>query len=138
MKKIRLVVVLLIALLAVSCAKKKQTDEEATAKIQENFSRQEQQIATMQKRLDIQKKYHGKLCLVGGWDWDHHIPENWPDFDEEEIRQGVRDSIDKYGPQGGYAFGGGVPGMMDAARRVNEIVRDEVHWYGRKVMGYVD
>ena len=23
-------------------------------------------------------------------------------------------------------------------RRVNEIVRDEVHWYGRKVMGYVD
>ena len=88
--------------------------------------------------LDIQKKYHGKLCLVGGWDWDHHIPENWPDFDEEEIRQGVRDSIDKYGPQGGYAFGGGVPGMMDAARRVNEIVRDEVHWYGRKVMGYVD
>ena len=88
--------------------------------------------------LDIQKKYHGKLCLVGGWDWDHHIPENWPDFDEEEIRQGVRDSIDKYGPQGGYAFGGGVPGMMDAARRVNEIVRDEVHWSGRKVMGYVD
>ena len=53
-------------------------------------------------------------------------------------RQGVRDSIDKYGPGGGYAFGGGVPGMMDAARRVNEIVRDEVHWYGRKFTGYVD
>ena len=34
---------------------KKLTDEEATAKIQENFTRQEQQIATMQKRLDIQK-----------------------------------------------------------------------------------
>ena len=88
--------------------------------------------------LDLQKKYHGKLCLVGGWDWDHHIPENWPDFEEEEIRQGVRDAIDKYGPGGGYAFGGGVPGMDDAARRVNEIVRDEVHWYGRKFCGYVD
>ena len=88
--------------------------------------------------LDLQKKYHGKLCLVGGWDWDHHIPENWPDFEEEEIRQGVRDAIDKYGPGGGYAFGGGVPGIGDAPRRVNEIVRDEVHWYGRKFTGYVD
>ena len=36
---------------------KKLTDEEATAKIQENFTRQEQQIATMQKRLEVQKKY---------------------------------------------------------------------------------
>ncbi|MBR6114689.1 MAG: veratrol--corrinoid protein metyltransferase [Oscillospiraceae bacterium] len=88
--------------------------------------------------LDLQKKYHGKLCLVGGWDWDHHIPANWPDFEEEEIRQGVRDAIDKYGPGGGYAFGGGVPGMNEAAARVNEIVRDEVHWYGRKFTGYVD
>ena len=46
--------------------------------------------------LKIQKDYKGKLCVVGGWDWDHHIPKNWPDFDEEEIRQGVRDAIDKY------------------------------------------
>jgi len=88
--------------------------------------------------VEIQKKYHGKICLVGGWDWDHHIPENWPNFEEEEIRQGVRDAIDKYGPQGGYAFGGGVPGRQEEARRVNEIVRDEVHWYGRKFTGYVD
>lgn len=36
---------------------KELTDEEATAKIQENFTRQEQQIATMQKRLEVQKKY---------------------------------------------------------------------------------
>ena len=43
---------------------KKQTDEEATAKIQENFSRQEQQIATMQKRLDIQKKYSTEFAKV--------------------------------------------------------------------------
>ena len=43
---------------------KKLTDEEATAKIQENFDRQEQQIQTMQKRLEVQKKYaeeFGKL-----------------------------------------------------------------------------
>ena len=88
--------------------------------------------------LAVKEKYKGKICICGGWDWDHHIPKNWPNFDEEEIRQGVRDSIDKYCEGGGYAFGGGVPGMNDAARRVNEIVRDEVHWYGRKVYGYTD
>ena len=44
--------------------KKKLSDEEATAKIQENFTRQEQQIATMQKRLDIQKKYSEEFAKV--------------------------------------------------------------------------
>jgi len=44
--------------------KKKLSDEEATAKIQENFTRQEQQIATMQKRLDIQKKYSEEFARV--------------------------------------------------------------------------
>ena len=86
--------------------------------------------------LDIQKKYHGKLCLVGGWDWDHHIPENWPDFDEEEIRQGVRDTIDKYAPGGGYVFCGGLIGTEDYVMKVNSIVFDEVYWYGKKVCGY--
>ena len=44
--------------------KKELSDEEATAKIQENFTRQEQQIATMQKRLDIQKKYSEEFARV--------------------------------------------------------------------------
>ena len=43
---------------------KKLTDEEATAKIKENFDRQEQQIATMQKRLDVQKKYSEELAKI--------------------------------------------------------------------------
>ena len=43
---------------------KKLSDEEATAKIKENFERQEQQIATMQKRLDIQKKYSEEFAKV--------------------------------------------------------------------------
>ena len=43
---------------------KKLSDEEATTKLQENFTRQEQQIATMQKRLDIQKKYSAELAKV--------------------------------------------------------------------------
>ena len=43
---------------------KKLSDEEATAKIQENFERQEQQIATMQKRLEVQKKYAEEFAKV--------------------------------------------------------------------------
>ena len=37
--------------------KKELTTEEAQAQIKESFARQEQQIATMQKRLEVQKKY---------------------------------------------------------------------------------
>lgn len=37
--------------------KKELTKEEAEARIKQNFERQEQQIATMQKRLEVQKKY---------------------------------------------------------------------------------
>lgn len=44
--------------------KKELTEEEATAKIKENFERQEQQIATMQKRLEVQKKYAEEFSKV--------------------------------------------------------------------------
>lgn len=43
---------------------KKLSDEEATAKIKENFERQEQQIQTMQKRLEVQKKYSEEFGKV--------------------------------------------------------------------------
>lgn len=44
--------------------KKELTDAEATAKIQENISRQEQQIAAMQKRLEVQQKYVEEFSKV--------------------------------------------------------------------------
>ena len=44
--------------------KKELSEEEATAKIKENFERQEQQIATMQKRLEVQKKYSEEFAKV--------------------------------------------------------------------------
>ncbi|MCR5849574.1 MAG: hypothetical protein K6G92_02545 [Bacteroidaceae bacterium] len=44
--------------------KKELTDEEAAAKIKEGFERQEQQIATMQKRLEVQKKYSEELSKI--------------------------------------------------------------------------
>ena len=45
-------------------AKKELSDEEANAKIQEQFTRQEEQIATMQKRLEIQKKYREEFAKI--------------------------------------------------------------------------
>ncbi|MBO6124650.1 MAG: hypothetical protein J6P55_02165 [Bacteroidaceae bacterium] len=45
-------------------AKKELSDDEANAKIQEQFTRQEEQIATMQKRLEIQKKYRGEFAKI--------------------------------------------------------------------------
>lgn len=44
--------------------KKELSNEEASAKIKENFDRQEQQIATMQKRLEVQKKYAEEFAKV--------------------------------------------------------------------------
>ena len=44
--------------------KKELSKEEAEAQIKQNFERQEQQIATMQKRLEVQKKYAEELGKV--------------------------------------------------------------------------
>ena len=44
--------------------KKELSAEEANAKIQEQFTRQEEQIATMQKRLEIQKKYSAEFAKI--------------------------------------------------------------------------
>ena len=89
--------------------------------------------------LMLKEKYKGKLSFMGCWGWGDHIPKNFPDFDEEEFRQDIRDSIDKYSPGGGYAFAGwpiGQKGEEDAARRAYLIMRDEVYYYGKKVYGY--
>lgn len=88
--------------------------------------------------LAVKEKYKGKLSVVGGWDWGVRIPKNYPEYDEEELRQGIRDVIDLYSPGGGYGFIGwpiSYPGDP-VIEKVWHIVRDEVHWYGRKVYGY--
>ena len=88
--------------------------------------------------MAFKKNYKGKASFIGGWDWDVHMPKTYPIYDEEEVRQDIRDTIDKYSVDGGYAFIGwpisyaGDPNI-EALRL---IVRDEAHWYGRKVYGY--
>ena len=77
--------------------------------------------------------------FLGCWGWGDHMPPDFPEFDEEAFRQDIRDSIDKYSVGGGYAFAGfpiGLPGQNEAVARITEIMRDEVHTYGRKVYGY--
>ena len=89
--------------------------------------------------LGIKEKYKGKIVLCGSWDWDSHIPHGWPDhYDEEELRESVRHSIDKYSKDGGYAFAGGIPGRDENTIRAMRIVRDEAHFYGHKIYGDPD
>ena len=52
----------------------------------------------------IKKKYGNKLALCGCW--DSSGPAGWYGAPEEVVRQGVRDSINTYGPGGGYMFYG--------------------------------
>ena len=91
--------------------------------------------------LMLKEKYKGKLTFMGCWGWGDHIPKGFPEFDEEELRQDVRNTIDKYSVGGGYAFAGfpiGQKGEESAQQRAYKIIRDEAHWYGRKVYGYTD
>ena len=93
--------------------KKELSAEEATAKINENFERQEQQIATMQKRLDVQKKYSEEFAKV-------LTPQQVLKVLTPQRGQGGRDQLQRRGgdgerrggfeggPRGG--FGGGPRG----------------------------
>lgn len=88
--------------------------------------------------LKVKEQYKGKLSLIGGCDWMTIMPKNYPQFDEEELRQSIRDVIDKNAPGGAYGFYvwpisyAGDPVIEEVKR----ICRDEAHWYGRKYTGY--
>ena len=96
--------------------KKELTKEEAEARIKQNFERQEQQIATMQKRLEVQKKYAEEFGKV-------LTPQQvLKVLNPQRGQQGGRDQMRRQGngdnqrrggfeggPRGG-GFGGGNPG----------------------------
>ncbi len=81
--------------------------------------------------LGIQEKYKGKIAVCGGWDYNPGRP--WRDVPEEEVRQSVRDSLDRFAPGGQYAFCGGALTEFgdEAGRIVNGWVQDEAYNYGR-------
>lgn len=90
--------------------------------------------------LKVQEKFGDKLSIIGGYDWGRRIPKTYPEFSEEELRQSVRDTIDKYSKNGGYAFFAWPISYLgdQTIDKVKLIIRDEAHFYGRKVYGYQD
>ena len=88
--------------------------------------------------LMLKDKYKNKMSFIGGWDWNKVRPLDYPNFNEEELRQTVRDSIDKYAPGGAYGiivWPISYPGDP-VCEQIKWILRDECHWYGRKAYGY--
>ena len=84
----------------------------------------------------IQKKYGNKLAIMGAWDARDHLLD--ADVTEEELRQSVRDTMDKYAQGGGFGWCGGflgAAGDMEAMRK-NMIISDEAAKYGDAFYGY--
>jgi hypothetical protein len=80
--------------------------------------------------MGIKAKF-SNFVICGGWDF---VPKAGGVVTEEEIRQSVRDSIDKYAPGGQYVFGGGYLGQADDREKTMEIngwVMDESIKYGK-------
>jgi hypothetical protein len=81
----------------------------------------------------VKKKFKGRLVVVGGYNL---IPgAKYNDMSEEYVRGTVRATLDKYAPDGGYAWLGGYLGRADEqeeAARINTWINDEVDTYGMK------
>jgi hypothetical protein len=79
----------------------------------------------------IKKKYGNKLVICGAWDARGRLLES--NVTEEEIRQSVRDTCDKYAVGGGFCWSGGFLGAVNDAEaaRKNKILNDEVEIYTR-------
>jgi hypothetical protein len=78
----------------------------------------------------VQKKYGNRLVITGGWDARGRLLAE--DVTDDEIRQSVQDTIDKYAPGGGYCWCGGylsAVGDEEMIRR-NVVVMTEVYNYG--------
>ncbi len=94
--------------------KKELTDAEATAQIQEIFSRQEEAISQMQKRLEVQKKYYATFAktltpqqLLEIFGQQHRGPQMGHRMPMQRSEGGFRGGM---GPQGNFGrenFGGG-------------------------------
>jgi uroporphyrinogen-III decarboxylase len=88
--------------------------------------------AQVQNNLtEIKRKYSPKFSFIGGFELK--LPKGWPEvkIEEEDVRQQVRATIDKYAPGGGYSFTGGVladPGNT-VAQQINAWAGDEAYNY---------
>jgi uroporphyrinogen-III decarboxylase len=88
----------------------------------------------------LKAKYKGKLSFIGGFDWGKHVPRNYPTFNEEEFRQDIRSTYDRYSKDGGWGmFGWPISYLGDTViDDVKHILWDECEKYGKQVYGYKD
>jgi hypothetical protein len=80
----------------------------------------------------VQKKYGNKLVIAGAWDARDRLLAD--DVTDEELRQSVRDTMDKYAVGGGFCWCGGflTASGDEEMRRRNQIVHSEVYEYGHR------
>ena len=80
--------------------------------------------------LGIKATFGSQLVICGGYQYP--LTEQWPQYDEEVLRQSVRDTIDSLAPNGGFAFSGGPMGAMgdETAPIVRNIIMEEAYNYG--------
>ncbi|KPU44269.1 methylcobalamin:coenzyme M methyltransferase [Oxobacter pfennigii] len=88
-------------------------------------------VQTSNDILATKEKFKGRIAIAGCYDWK--VPDTWPEVNEEEVRQTVRDMIDKYAPGGGFAGGANCLGKLDdpVVKQVNQWLSSEVYLYGR-------
>jgi uroporphyrinogen-III decarboxylase len=85
----------------------------------------------------VKAKYGNRLVLMGGWDGRERLveplqsPEHPTGVTEEELRQSVRDSVDRLAPGGGYCWLGGFLTAVgdEENRKKNAIINDEASNY---------
>lgn len=79
----------------------------------------------------IKKKYGNKLVLLGGWDARGRLLAS--DVTDEEIRNSIQESLDKYAGGGGYAILAGYIGPVDDREilRKNIVVLKAIDELGR-------
>ena len=81
--------------------------------------------------VGIKKKYGNRLVLCGCWDSQGRL--NDPGVTEDEVKQAVYDTIDKFAPGGGYMFSGGFLGATgdESIVQKNKWVNEAYEAYGR-------
>lgn len=81
--------------------------------------------------MGIKSKYGRRLAIAGGFNWVP--PSTWPNVTEDHVKQLVRDCIDKYAPDGGFAFFGAALGQYGdkTIEQVNKWISEESFLYGR-------
>ena len=89
--------------------------------------------------MALKEQYKGQVSFLGAFDWGKHVPKDYPNYDKEEVRRDVRDTIDKYSPGG--AFGTLIwPVSYVGDPHIDELkklVWNEAYEYGMKAYGYV-